>query len=179
MAKELQVYFETKVLEFLKSCQAEDGPLYGTRRTLGRLAEAVSSVSRIRSSSLSTDASSSVRINGLSTSTEDMSSNDEVESRDIPSDYEEWDDVGGASSRIGRGVTTRSRSQRKRHLEDSENVSSVQQRGIVTRSASKRIRVRNLSYDDEDKFEEEGDEEPVTSCVVTRTGRVVKPTVKY
>lgn len=178
MAKELQVYFETKVLEFLKSCQAEDGPLYGTRRTLGRLAEAVSSVSRIRSSSLSTDASSSVRINGLSTSTEDMSSNDEVESRDIPSDYEEWDDVGEVSLRAGRGVTTRSRSQRKRHLEDSESV-SVQQRGIVTRSASKRIRVRNLSYDDEDKFEEEGDEEPVTPCVVTRTGRVVKPTVKY
>ena len=107
MAKSLQALFEIKVLEFLKSCQSEDRPVYGTRRTLGILAESTPLIpSRLRSSSHSTaDTMSSLIMNGLSTSTEELSSKDESESRDELSIEEE---VGV----VRRGVTTRSRSQR-------------------------------------------------------------------
>ena len=49
---------------------------------------------------------------------------------------------------------------------------------VVTRSASKRL--RRLSMSDEEE-EEELEEEviPRVSHIVTRTGRTVKPTIKY
>ena len=106
MAKSLQALFEIKVLEFLKLCQAKDSrPVYGTRRTLGILAESTPQIpSRLRSSSHSTaDTMSSLIMNGLSTSTEELSSNDESESRDELSIEEE--EVGV----VRRRVTTRSR----------------------------------------------------------------------
>ena len=119
MAKSLQALFEIKVLEFLKSCQSEDSrPVYGTRRirTLGILAESTPQIpSRLRSSSRSTaDIMSSLIMNGLSTSTEELSSNDESESRDELSIEEE--EVGV----VRRRVTTRSRSQQKRRYDDQE-----------------------------------------------------------
>ena len=55
MAKTLQAFFEIIVLDFLKSCQAEDKPVYGTRRTLSILAESTPPILRPRSSSHSTD----------------------------------------------------------------------------------------------------------------------------
>ena len=171
MAKSLQALFEIKVLEFLKSCQAEDSrPVYGTRRTLGILAE-----STPRSSSHSTaDTMSSLIMNGLSTSTEELSSNDESESKDELSIEEE--EVGV----VRRRVTTRSRSQRKRRYDDQEGGGAVGR--VVTRSASKRLRRLSMSDDEEDdELEDEEDEviPRVSHMVTTRTGRTVKPTIKY
>ena len=177
MAKSLQALFEIKVLEFLKSCQAEDSrPVYGTRRTLGILAESTPQIpSRLRSSSHSTaDTMSSLIMNGLSTSTEELSSNDESESRDELSIEE--DEVG----MVRRRVTTRSRSQRKRRYEDQEGGGAVAR--VVTRSASKRLRRLSMSDDEEDdELEDEEDEviPRVSHIVTTRTGRTVKPTIKY
>ena len=177
MAKSLQALFEIKVLEFLKSCQAEDSrPVYGTRRTLGILAESTPQIpSRLRSSSHSTaDTMSSLIMNGLSTSTEELSSNDESESRDELSIEEE--DVGV----VRRRVTTRSRSQRKRRYDDQEGGGAVGR--VVTRSASKRLRRLSMSDDEEDdELEDEEDEviPRVSHIVTTRTGRTVKPTIKY
>ena len=178
MAKSLQALFEIKVLEFLKSCQAEDSrPVYGTRRTLGILAESTPQIpSRLRSSSHSStaDTMSSLIMNGLSTSTEELSSNDESESRDELSIEEE--EVGV----VRRHVTTRSRSQRKRRYDDQEGGGAVGR--VVTRSASKRLRRLSMSDDEEDdELEDEGDEviPQVSHIVTTRTGRTVKPTIKY
>ena len=129
MAKSLQALFEIKVLEFLKSCQSEDSrPVYGTRRTLGILAESTPQIpSRLRSSSHSTaDTMSSLIMNGLSTSTEELSSsNDESESRDELSIEEE--EVGV----VRRRVTTRSSSQQKRRYDDQEGGGAVGR--VVTR----------------------------------------------
>ena len=168
MAKTLQAFFEIIVLDFLKSCQVEDKPVYGTRRNLGILAESTPPILRPRSSSHSTDTLSSLKMNGLSTSTEELSSNEESESRDELS-IEEEEGV------VRRGVTTRSRSQRKRRLGDQEGVAVGR---VVTRSATKRL--RRLSMSDEDE-EDELEEEviPRVSHIVTRTGRTVKPTIKY
>ena len=176
MAKSLQALFEIKVLEFLKSCQAEDRPVYGTRRTLGILAESTPQIpSRLRSSSHSTaDTMSSLIMNGLSTSTDELSSNDESESRDELSIEEE--EVGV----VRRRVTTRSRSQRKRRYDDQEGGGAVGR--VVTRSASKRLRRLSMSDDEEDEeLEDEEDEviPRVSHIVTTRTGRTVKPTIKY
>ena len=176
MAKSLQALFEIKVLEFLKSCQAEDRPVYGTRRTLGILAESTPQIpSRLRSSSRSTaDTMSSLIMNGLSTSTEELSSNDESETRDELSIEEE--EVGV----VRRRVTTRSRSQRKRRYDDQEGGGAVGR--VVTRSASKRLRRLSMSDDEEDdELEDEEDEviPRVSHIVTTRTGRTVKPTIKY
>ena len=169
MAKTLQAFFEIIVLDFLKSCQAEDKPVYGTRRTLGILAESTPPILRPRSSSHSTDTLSSLKMNGLSTSTEELSSNEESESRDELSIEEEEEGV------VRRGVTTRSRSQRKRRLGDQEGMAVGR---VVTRSTTKRL--RRLSMSDEDE-EDELEEEviPRVSHIVTRTGRTVKPTIKY
>ena len=175
MAKSLQALFEIKVLEFLKSCQSEDRPVYGTRRTLGILAESTPQIpSRLRSSSHSTaDTMSSLIMNGLSTSTEELSSNDESESRDELSIEEE--EVGV----VRRRVTTRSRSQRKRRCDDQEGGGAVGR--VVTRSASKRLRRLSMSDDEEDDELEDEDEviPRVSHIVTTRTGRTVKPTIKY
>ena len=177
MAKSLQALFEIKVLEFLKSCQSEDSrPVYGTRRTLGILAESTPQIpSRLRSSSHSTaDTMSSLIMNRLSTSTEELSSNDESESRDELSVEEE--EVGV----VRRRVTTRSRSQRKRRYDDQEGGGAVGR--VVTRSASKRLRRLSMSDDEEDdELEDEEDEviPRVSHIVTTRTGRTVKPTIKY
>ena len=172
MAKSLQALFEIKVLEFLKSCQAEDSrPVYGTRRTLGILAESTPQIpSRLRSSSHSTaDTMSSLIMNGLSTSTEELSSNDESESRDELSIEEE---VGV----VRRRVTTRSRSQRKRRYDDQEGGGAVGR--VMTRSASKKLRRLSMS-DDEEEDEEDEVIPRVSHIVTTRTGRTVKPTIKY
>ena len=175
MAKSLQALFEIKILEFLKSCQSEHSrPVYGTRRTLGILAESTPQIpSRLRSSSHSTaDTMSSLIMNGLSTSTEELSSNDESESRDELS-IEEEEGV------VRRRVTTRSRSQRKRRYDDQEGGVAVGR--VVTRSASKRLRRLSMSGDEEDdELEDEEDEviPRVSHIVTTRTGRTVKPTIK-
>ena len=136
MAKTLQAFFEIIVLDFLKSCQVEDKPVYGTRRTLGILAESTPPILRPRSSSHSTDTLSSLKMNGLSTSTEELSSNEESESRDELSIEEEEEGV------ARRGVTTRSRSQRKRRLGDQEGVAVGR---VVTRSTTKRLRRLSMS----------------------------------
>ena len=181
MAKSLQALFEIKVLEFLKSCQSEDSrPVYGTRRTLGILAESTPQIpSRLRSSSHSTaDTMSSLIMNRLSTSTEELSSNDESESRDELSIEEE--EVG----LVRRRVTTRSRSQRKRRYDDQEGGGAVGRAvgRVVTRSASKRLRRLSMSDNEEDDELEDDEDEViprVSHIVTTRTGRTVKQTIKY
>ena len=75
-------------------------------------------------------------MNGLSTSTEELSSNEESESRDELSIEEEEEGV------ARRGVTTRSRSQRKRRLGDQEGVAVGR---VVTRSTTKRLRRLSMS----------------------------------
>ena len=202
MAMELQAIFEIRVLEFLKSCQG-DQPLYGTRRTLGRLAETVPSVTRADSSQ-STGSWNSSRANGLSPSPEDLSSFGDLEGGSCVFEEEEEEEeeederVGkrrrrGGGGGGGGGVTTRSRSRLKRRLEEGEV-----EGGIVTRSASKRLRFLSLAdrieeedslvklegdheEEDEDEEEEEEEEEAIRrfSHIVTRTGRIVKPTFKF
>ena len=98
--------------------KSQGTPLYDTLPQISTI---------LRSSSHSTaDTMSSLIMNGLSTSTEELSSNDESESRDELS-IEEEEGV------VRRGMTTRSRSQQKKRYDDQEGG------GAAGRVASKRL----------------------------------------
>ena len=204
MAAELQALFEKIVLDFLASCQGRRPPQYGTRSTLGKLAESVSSLDNHEQKEDRIALDEPWR-NGRQSSSSESSSSYRGEVRDM--DKEDNDEMEDEQSSNGtsfdplmegsRRMMTRSQLRRRKcklpsaelmsgdeEEDDLDDSDRDETRRRTSRRISKRRRKggqlaskrRKVSSNSDDEEEETN---YLSQQTVTRTGRTVKPTVRF
>lgn len=201
MAAELQALFDKLVFDFLTSCQGKQPPLYGTRRTLGKLAESVSSWGNQPEEGRPVP--NELWQNGQQSSSSESGSSYREENQEVDKeDDEEMDDEesNGVADQLtegGRRMMTRSQLRTKRKQPSSELMSgdededkvelddseSDQPKRRVSRRVSKRRNMGVQSASKRRKVSSNSDEEDEMNipgpATVTRMGRTVKPTVRF
>ena len=200
MTTELQAFFEVQVMDFLKSVGSE--VVYGTRKTLGRLAYSSVTNSSIDVSTASTNSPVTRRQTRAATKLKlegGVSSPDEYEdgiSVDLSAPATPSSEASSlylarretrsmtlrrSSSADGFSMTLRSRETRKRVLEDNdseEEVTTPTSRRTRKGKCGMTPRKRQRLSSDSEPEDDSGTVETALPTIVTSRGRIVRPTLK-